>query len=223
MKKQDISGNTINNPIIIDDDEDMKSTSENESPPNAPTAPTFLDFDSDEDSEDDIINLPDDPKDYLSFLKDDSEFIESPTHHEYDDASGDEMEGVLTNANGTDYFNKICYFQQGYFPRMGTCTDNYWLRLPTGIHFTFNIWKQGQFSQFMEALDSKPGIDEMKLTLRIEPCIYSIAAVEILTNRRKWKRLEIIADFGWTRHCKIFPQTNKFTITFINGKTYKRT
>uniref|UniRef100_A0A0K0FQN0 PIR Superfamily Protein n=1 Tax=Strongyloides venezuelensis TaxID=75913 RepID=A0A0K0FQN0_STRVS len=67
------------------------------------------------------------------------EFIKSPINYEHDNASGDEMDKVLTNVNGTDYFNKICYFQESYFLRIKTCTDNYWLGSPTEMHLTFDI------------------------------------------------------------------------------------
>uniref|UniRef100_A0A0N5BTN2 Uncharacterized protein n=1 Tax=Strongyloides papillosus TaxID=174720 RepID=A0A0N5BTN2_STREA len=105
------TGNTIEDPIVLNNsDADMETMNENENTPVAPPAPTINNHISDEDSEDEVYILSDSEDYHLPFIKDDDDTLESQNNYEYADASGDEMEGVLTNTNGTDYFNKICYF-----------------------------------------------------------------------------------------------------------------
>uniref|UniRef100_A0A0N5BYG4 Ovule protein n=1 Tax=Strongyloides papillosus TaxID=174720 RepID=A0A0N5BYG4_STREA len=126
-------GDSIENPIIIDDDD---SDDENESLLPAPEAPTLNTYDFEKDSEDEILVADDyelpfmrDKIDEMDHSDQDEQLhelddYELPFMEDDDDGSSISESDLCTTAPDMDEYNRICFLHQDYFPRRGTNTNS---------------------------------------------------------------------------------------------------
>uniref|UniRef100_A0A0N5BDK1 DDE-1 domain-containing protein n=1 Tax=Strongyloides papillosus TaxID=174720 RepID=A0A0N5BDK1_STREA len=222
-------GDSIENPIIIDDDD---SDDDRDSLPPAPAAPTLNNYDSEDDSEDEIL-VADDYE--LPFMRDkvdemdhsdrdeqlhESNDYELPYMEDDDDGSSISESDLCTTAPDIDDYNRICFLHRGYFPRRGTNTNSGIWDCATGILIHINGWKEGNLSTFISVLQKNNKIINLKIVLALPPCHQTIQGVKVLANLRAWDRMDIDAHVSWMEFCYIFPRMNNLFIKFFKKQQH---